>query len=134
MAERTATCSCGALRVTCDGEPVRISICHCPACQRRTGSVFGATARFPDDALRIEGRAATWVRAVEDEDGPDEVVHHFCPVCGSNVFWRMGSLPGFTSIAIGAFADPSFPAPTVSTWEETRHPWLPLPPGIEHVF
>jgi hypothetical protein len=27
-------------------------------------------------------------------------------------------------IAIGSFADPSFPAPTIAVWEESRHPWV----------
>ncbi len=130
MTERTASCSCGALRVVCAGDPVRISICHCPACQRRTGSVFGAQARFPDAAVRVTGRDTTWVRTADDGD---EAIHHFCPACGSTVFWQLRSLAGFTSVAIGAFADPHFPAPTVSVWEETRHPWVGLPADIEHI-
>ncbi|MFN2470768.1 MAG: aldehyde-activating protein, partial [Gaiellaceae bacterium] len=39
MSNRHAACSCGQLRLTVEGEPVRVSICHCLACQRRTGSV-----------------------------------------------------------------------------------------------
>jgi hypothetical protein len=27
-----------------------------------------------------------------------------------------------------AFADPSFPAPNIAVWEESRHPWVSLPP------
>ena len=30
--------------------------------------------------------------------------------------------------AIGNFADPNFPAPTIAVWDETRHPWVSLPP------
>ncbi len=37
--------------------------------------------------------------------------------------------PGLITVAIGNFADPSFPAPNIAVWEETRHPWLSLPPG-----
>jgi hypothetical protein len=47
MANRLASCSCGQLTAEVSGEPVRVSICHCLACQRRTGSVFGEQARFP---------------------------------------------------------------------------------------
>jgi hypothetical protein len=32
--------------------------------------------------------------------------------------------------AIGNFADPDFPAPTIAVWEESRHPWVSLPPDI----
>ncbi len=127
---RTATCSCRQLRVTCDGEPVRVSICHCPNCQRRTGSAFGAQARFPDDGVRIEGSSNAWTRHHDDGDA---CTHVFCPTCGTTVLWRLDSVPGFTSVAIGAFADPDFPAPSVSVWEETRIRWVPVPEGVERI-
>jgi hypothetical protein len=33
------------------------------------------------------------------------------------------------SVAVGAFADPHFPAPRVSVYDCRRHPWVQLPPG-----
>jgi hypothetical protein len=130
MSERVASCGCGQLRITCEGEPVRISVCHCHACQRRTGSAFGVQARFPDGATRVDGRDAIWVRRADDGD---EVELHFCPTCATTLFWRIHSLPGLTMVAVGAFVDPTFPEPKVSVWEATRHAWVSLPPGIEHV-
>jgi hypothetical protein len=49
---------------------------------------------------------------------------HFCPDCGSTVFWHAEFVPDLIGIAFGAFADPSMPWPTVSVWETTRHPWV----------
>src|SRR5687768_8854071 len=63
---RTASCSCGQLGAICEGEPVRVSMCHCLACQKRTGSVFGVVARWPSDRVTIEGHAQEYVR-VGDE-------------------------------------------------------------------
>ena len=58
-----ASCGCGQLQLACEGEPVRISMCHCLACQRRTGSVFGVQARFPRDQVTVvEGRSAQFSR------------------------------------------------------------------------
>ena len=37
MTTRHAACSCGQLHLTIEGEPSRISMCSCLACQRRTG-------------------------------------------------------------------------------------------------
>ena len=34
-------------------------------------------------------------------------------------------------VAVGAFADPSFPSPTVSVYGSRRHPWFTLPATIE---
>ena len=45
MTTRHAACSCGQLHLTIEGESARISMCHCLACQRRTGAVFGNQAR-----------------------------------------------------------------------------------------
>lgn len=117
---RTASCSCGQLSATCVGEPVRVSICHCLACQKRTGSVFGAQARFARDRVTIEGRATQWTRVGESGAA---ATFHFCPVCGAIVYWDMSAMPGFVALPVGAFADPGFPPPHVSVYEERRHPW-----------
>ena len=127
---REATCSCGQLRVVCEGEPHRISICHCLACQKRTGSVFGVQARFREDEVTIEGRSAEWVRVGDDGY---TIRFHFCPTCGSTVFYRADFMPGAVAVAVGAVADPTFPAPRVAVYEERRHPWVEMPGlNVEH--
>ena len=120
MGERVATCDCGNLRVTCSGEPFRISMCHCLACQRRTGAPFGVQSWFQRDQLAITGQSAAYIRAV---DNGNKVVYQFCPNCGSTVYWELARKPGMVVIAVGMFADPSFPPPRVSVWERRRHPW-----------
>jgi hypothetical protein len=130
MTERRAACSCGKLALTCTGEPVRISICHCLECQRRTGSVYGVQARFPRDAVTVEGSSTPFTR-VGDSGG--RITLHFCPECGSTVYWEMDGLPDFVAVAVGSFADPAFPPPTVSVYEARRHGWaLPRLP-LEHL-
>jgi hypothetical protein len=128
MTQRLASCSCGQLTAGTRGEPVRISICHCLACQRRTGSVFGAQARFPEDAVTIEGRSTEYAR-VGDEGTTARF--HFCPECGATVYYRMDAVPGMVAIPVGAFADTGFPQPRVSVYGDRRHPWVVLPEGIE---
>ena len=130
MTARRAECSCGQLTVAVEGEPVRISMCHCLACQRRTGSAFGMQARFPEEQVRIEGRSTEYVRTSDEDDG---VAHtfSFCPGCGATVHYRSSDRPGLVAVPIGAFADPGFPQPTVSVYGSRRYPWLPLPDGLE---
>ncbi len=124
MTTRYAACSCEQLHLTVEGEPVRISICHCLACQRRTGSAFGAQARFPAEDVRIEGRYTEYVRISDEGEGR---TFSFCPECGATVFYKSESQPELIAVPLGAFADPTFPEPTVSVWEERRHPWVDLP-------
>ena len=127
--EREASCSCGQLRVTVSGDPVRVSICHCLACQRRTGSAFGYQARFPAERVRIAGESREFVRRSDEDD--EERRQRFCPDCGSTVFWMVG--PDSIAIAVGTFADPGFPAPWVSVWEERMHSWVVPPPDADHI-
>jgi hypothetical protein len=128
MSRRQASCSCGQLTVRTTAEPVRISVCHCLACQRRTGSVFGMQARFPEDAVAIEGRSTEYVRT---GDEGTTARYHFCPDCGATVFYRMDAIPGVVAIPVGAFADPDFPPPRVSVYGERRHRWVRLPDAVE---
>lgn len=125
---REAACSCGQLRATVEGDPIRVSICHCLACQRRTGSVFGVQSRFAREQVTIEGRHTEYVR-ISDEG--EERTFHFCPDCGGTVFFTSPFMEGSVAIPVGAFADPSFPAPVRSVWEERRHEWVAVPEGVE---
>lgn len=130
MSTRTAACSCGQLSLTAEGDPVRISMCHCLACQRRTGSVFGAQARFARDRVVTSGRAKEYVR-VGDSGG--RITFSFCPECGATVFYRIDDLPEVIAVPVGAFADPAFPEPRVSVYEARRHAWVAVPAEAEHI-
>jgi hypothetical protein len=121
---RRAACSCGQLSLTIEGEPVRISMCHCYECQRRTGAVTSNQARFAREQVTVAGQATEWTRKAESGNA---LTFHFCPVCGSTVYWTGEGFPGFVAVAIGTFADPTFPPPTIAVWEECRHPWVPPP-------
>lgn len=129
MTTRQATCSCGQLRLIAEGEPVRVSICHCLACQQRTGSTYGAQARFPADHVQIEGESREYLR-VADSGNP--VSFHFCPACGSTVYYYIHDDPDVMAVAVGAFADPDFPRPRVSVYESRRHDWVVVPHDVEH--
>ena len=127
---RVAACSCGQLQAHVVGEPVRVSVCHCLACQRRTGSVFGAQARFPREAVTIVGVSTEYVRT---GDEGTKAAFRFCPQCGAIVYWTMESYPDALAIPVGAFADPSFPGPTFSVYEDRMRAWVQMPSDIEHM-
>ena len=126
---RHASCRCGQLRAACVGEPVRVSVCHCLDCQRRSGSAFAAQARWPADAVTITGVSSRW--STPGEGGPS--TFHFCPDCGGTVHYTSGSLPDLVAVPLGAFSDPLFPAPHFSIYENRKHAWVEITaPGIEH--
>jgi hypothetical protein len=127
---REASCRCGQLRAACFGEPVRISVCHCLECQKRSGSAFAAQARWPDAQVRVEGESRTWTRIA---DSGHRATYRFCPECGSTVAYVIEGWPGLTAVPLGAFADPEFPAPRFSVYEHRKHAWVAiLGDDVEH--
>jgi hypothetical protein len=126
--QHEAACHCGQLRIRLDGEPVLVSSCHCIACQRRTGALFGASAFFTREQVGArQGEERTFKRT--GESGA-ELTFHFCPTCGSNVYWENSRIPERVCVAVGAFADPGFPRPARSVWATTKHGWLEFPSDI----
>jgi hypothetical protein len=130
MATREAACHCGELRLTVEGDPFWVSICNCVACQRRTGSAFGIQAGFKPDQVRVDGRFSDYSR-ISDQSDRKEHVFHFCPECGSTVFYTEPTEPDRVVVMVGAFADPTFPPPLESGYDSRRHPWVGLPDSIQ---
>lgn len=125
---REARCHCGKITLRCSGEPSKISLCHCFDCQRRTGSLFSVAAFYPRASVELAaGEPAAFRRP--SASGFD-VTFHFCPECGSNLWWHADRLPDLVGVAAGAFADRDFPRPEQAVWAEEKHHWLQLPDDL----
>lgn len=125
---REAACQCGRLVIRCSGEPAAVSLCHCLDCQRRTGSAFSIGAFFAREQVTVAEGSSTRFR--RGSHSGSDVTFHFCGVCGSTVWWEPERLASMVGVAVGAFADPDFPAPVQATWDKRRHRWLHLPDEI----
>lgn len=101
-----------------------VLVCHCLECQRRTGTVFSAGAYFQKDRVQIEGDSKLYIR--DGQEGRKFRIR-FCPQCGTSVYWDGDFRLDLYGIAVGAFADPAFPSPTISVFERSKHPWVNLP-------
>jgi hypothetical protein len=126
---RTARCLCGLLSARVEGEPLAVNICHCLDCRRRTGAAFSYSAYFDQASVQIDGPSECYAR--EGQDGR-KVRHHFCPSCGTTVYWDFDMRPDRYGIAAALFDDPAFPRPSYSFWEQQRRDWVVLPVGVEH--
>jgi hypothetical protein len=91
--------------------------------------VFGAQARFVRDKVTVTGSSTEYVRT---GDAGSRITFHFCPACGSTVYFHQDQVPDLIAVALGAFADPTFPAPRVSVYEARRHAWAGVPDDAEH--
>jgi hypothetical protein len=125
---RTASCACGQLSLEVEGDPAFVASCNCLQCQKRTGSVFGVSSYFPQDQVQpARGERKTHRRS---SDAGRMLEASFCPECGSTVFWRAEGFPDLVGVAVGCFADPEFPAPTVAVWATHKHAWVSFPPKV----
>lgn len=118
VTNRLASCGFGQLTAKVGGYPVRNSICHCRACQRRTGGPFAQQARFHRSDIAVAGTSTACARTGDDES---TCTFHFCPMCGATVYYEPDTMADFISIPMGAFADPQFRTPTVSVYESRMH-------------
>ena len=122
---RVAHCSCGQLRAKTAGEPLIVITCFCQECQRRTASAFGISTYWMRESVELSGSATSYVR--EGQSGR-KVTYHFCPTCGSSVYWELPDRrPGQLGISSGSFFDLDFPAPSMSVWERSRPHWISVP-------
>jgi hypothetical protein len=126
-----ASCRCGQLTAIASGDPVRVSACHCLDCKKRSGSSFAVQARWPAEAVTVEGRSRTFVNVAESGN---RITFHFCPDCGSDVHYQIdGKFDGLVAIPLGAFEDPYFTRPRFSVWEERKHDWVAIAgEDVEH--
>ena len=124
---RVAACSCEQLQIKLEGALLGIGVCHCLACQRRTGSAFATLASF-SAPFEVTGAAAQFSRT---GDQGAKFTFFFCPQCGTNLFHQEEGETESIAVAVGAFADPSFPRPEVATYDARRHPWVTLAPAIK---
>ena len=112
----TASCLCGAVRITATGAPNRVGLCHCLDCRKHHGALFYAAAIFPAGQVTITGETRAWA-------GPTTgSARHFCPTCGASVFAISGDE---IELHLGAMDAPDRFVPTYENWTIRREAWLP---------
>lgn len=128
---RRATCRCGLTQALCEGEPTRVSVCHCLNCQQRSGSAFAAQARFLRDQVTLGGETRAY--QVTGDSGKWGRFH-FCPACGSTLWYETEAENELIAVPIGNFADPkAFGPPLYSVYEERKVDWVAITsPSTDH--
>jgi hypothetical protein len=112
----TGGCLCGAVRLTAEGQPCRVGLCHCLDCRKHHGALFHASAIFPKDAVTIEGKTGSYAG------------RFFCPRCGSSVFSRSGNE---VEVNLGSLDAPDQFKPNYELWSIRREAWLPSFPATK---
>ena len=128
--KRTAQCACGQVSAVVEGDPIKVFVCHCDYCQKRTGSVFGVTCYYPHERiLELNGKTRVFAESANSIG----IQYEFCPNCGTTVHWSYGpamvkkypALSQYRGFAVGCFADKSFPGPDIEVQRQYAHSWVP---------
>jgi hypothetical protein len=125
---------CGSIRFTATGEPLRVTLCHCLWCQRRTGTAFGTEVVFNADQVEISGATLSRYRHRSDESGRWLDIA-FCSTCGTNLGFTLEAAPGLRTLPAGAFDDPSWIRAEQMAFRHvflrSRREWSDLTPTVE---
>ncbi len=132
--EKTGGCVCGAVRFRTTAEPLRVTICHCKWCQRRTGTAFGTEVVFDSSQVEVTGREIARYRHISDESGRWLDIE-FCSRCGSNLGFTLEAAPGLRALPAGAFDDPDWIHPEHIKFRHvfirSRRKWSDTSPLVE---
>src|SRR5690348_8631776 len=102
MRELRGSCLCGAVRLSVNGEPKRIGICHCTDCRQESGSAFTFYGVWPAEQFEYRGETRHYSG------------RSFCQSCGSRLFSTDDTE---AEIKLGCLEDAPTPlTPTYELW------------------
>jgi hypothetical protein len=111
-------CHCGAIVYEVSGEPVYHALCHCTDCRRSSGAPAVAWALFPCDAVTISGEPRVHASS-------ENARRHFCPTCGSGLFYTNESVfPGMLDIQTATLDDPGMLPLQIHVQTAERIGWM----------
>mmetsp|Transcript_7558 Transcript_7558/g.30639 ORF Transcript_7558/g.30639 Transcript_7558/m.30639 type:complete len:150 (+) Transcript_7558:26-475(+) len=112
----SGSCYCGAVKVTCTGEPKVMAVCHCRSCAK-WGSINLATL-YPCDQVKVEGDLVEFTNP-PPEGKPKGSNRKTCAKCHSNVLNDHPDTMGLTDIVSGILEQEFKPAMHINYAEAT---------------
>ena len=112
---------------------MRVTVCHCTWCQRRTGSAFAVESLFNLEQVEISGER-THYRSVSDES-ERWLELEFCSKCGTSIGFTFERLPDARMVDSGTFDDPSWISPNRHEFRyiylRSAQCWSKVPEGAQ---
>ncbi|KAF2704033.1 hypothetical protein K504DRAFT_463109 [Pleomassaria siparia CBS 279.74] len=120
-------CACGDVRYRMETAPLYCFACHCPDCQRQSGSAFAAFAVIENDRVTSIGRCPPQKMTIARPSGITKLVMG-CTRC-KTIVWDASSAfsVGTVGIKVGSFDFPNLMEPDMHMYVESKVSWLPLP-------
>jgi hypothetical protein len=117
-----ASCLCGGIRLTYEGEIGPANYCHCEDCRRANGSAFNIGVRVERRNLQV--KADSELRTYEYvSDSGREIERCFCARCGSPIFTLHPAKPEYAWVKAGIINDPEIVKPAFEIWAKDKVKW-----------
>ncbi|WP_293760081.1 GFA family protein [uncultured Aquitalea sp.] len=108
-------CLCGALSYQCRGKPLAVTYCHCRACQLASGAPVYLGALYPREAVSWQGATTAYRSSPLG-------LRHFCPVCGSTLFYECTDGSGQLEITVPTLEHPEALPAECHEWTRSAIP------------
>jgi hypothetical protein len=128
MSKVQGGCLCGAVRYSCDAEPVVTAICQCTHCQKQSGGAYSVNLGIPHGALKYT--AGQPKRYRDKGDSGMAVYRCFCGDCGSPIVSEVEATPTLDWLKSGTLDDTTWIKPQVAIWCSSAQNWVELPDSI----
>lgn len=126
---REGGCLCSAIRFRTVGAPLKVTVCHCPLCQRISGSAFTVELIFPRKAVSFDGAFSTFTYRSPDHG---RLLHYaFCPTCGTHLGVALDRFPTIQIVYAGVYDDPSWVKPDSHIFTRSAATWTLLPDDVD---
>lgn len=112
-------CLCGAVQYQCHGRPLGVSYCYCKTCQLAAGAPVYLGALFPRQAVRWQGATTAYRSSPLG-------LRHFCPACGSTLFYECTDGSQRLEITVATLDEPESLPPDCHEWTDSAIPWFHL--------
>ncbi|MGH6709697.1 MAG: GFA family protein [Bradyrhizobium sp.] len=123
-------CLCGAIRFRSVGAPVKTTVCHCPLCQRASGSAFTVELLFLRTAVSFDGAPPSTYTYLSPDHGR-QLHYTFCPTCGTRLGVTLERFPALQIIYAGTYNDPSWVKPDSHIFTRSAAAWIHPPDDVD---
>ena len=103
--EMTGQCHCGHVKYRVQGPILDHNYCSCRGCQRATGTLKAPFVVVAKASFKVTAGTPSLYRADSGVKCDAHGSWHFCPKCGTQVFW-MGDKGDRVDIFAGTLDDP----------------------------
>jgi hypothetical protein len=122
-------CLCGSLRFQTAGAPLKTTICHCPMCQRASGSAFTVELIFLAKAVTFQGTPSIYTHRSPDHG---RSLHYlFCSTCGTRLGVSLERFAGLQFIYAGTYDDTSWVKPDSHIFTRSATAWARIPDDVD---